>query len=73
MRQGENIAPFLFPLYLNDLEFCLQMYDVLGLSCIYKEIENVMNIYIKLFAFFYADDTVLFAESVESHQSLETL
>ena len=53
--------------------FFLQIHDVMGLSSISEEIENEMNIYIKLFALLYADDTVLFAESAESlHSQLNT-
>ena len=32
VRQGENLSPFLFSLYLNDLESFLTMNDITGLE-----------------------------------------
>ena len=55
---GENLYSFLFSLFLNDLEE-----NVIGLKTISGELENKLNIYLKLFVILYADDTVLMAES----------
>jgi hypothetical protein len=37
--------------------------NVIGLKTISGELENKLNIYLKLFVILYADDTVLMAES----------
>jgi hypothetical protein len=73
VRQGENLSPFLFSLYLNDLEDFLQSKNSLGLNCITDEIENELDIFIKMLVILYADDTVLFADSaVEMQIQLDT-
>ena len=73
VRQGENLSPLLFALYLNDLqEFLSKAYD--GLKVVSKMIE-VNNqtedtvLYIKLFAILYADDTIILAESQHEMQA----
>ena len=68
VRQGENLSPFLFSLYLNDLESFFQDKHVNGLNIITNEIEEELNIYLKLYVFLYADDTVLFSESANDLQ-----
>ena len=61
VRQGENLSPVMFFLYLNDLEtFLIHK----GLSGITLDItDDEVMIYIKLFSLLYADDTVLIADS----------
>jgi hypothetical protein len=54
-----NVFPFLFALYINDLESFLEGCYVEGLRSISDELESHLNLYIKLFAILYADDTVL--------------
>lgn len=63
VRQGDNLSPFLFSIYLNDLEHFLRSNGVNGIDCATDISENDIYIYIKLFAFLYADDTALIAES----------
>ena len=63
VRQGENLSPVLFALYLNDLENFMQDKNVHGLDSISDDIENELNMYLKLFVILYADDTVLMSES----------
>jgi hypothetical protein len=41
----------------------LQSKNYLGLNCITDEIENELDIFIKMLVILYADDTVLFADS----------
>jgi hypothetical protein len=67
LRQGENLSPILFALYLNDLEDYLQQRNH-GVEFVINE--NDFNIYIKLFVLLYADDTVLMSEDQESFQNL---
>jgi hypothetical protein len=40
VKQGENWSPFLFSIFLNDLESYLQSKDVSGLITLSEEIEN---------------------------------
>ena len=67
VRQGENLSPLLFSIFLNDLSDFLSAgtegirveYNVNGLDC-----------YIKLYALLYADDTILLSESPGDLQSM---
>lgn len=63
VRQGENLSPLLFSLYVNDLEDFLQSKNIVGLKSISDEIESELNLFLKLFTILYADDTVLLSES----------
>ena len=57
------MPPFLFSLYLNDLEEFLFNKNVIDLSTITDALEIELEIFLKLFIILYADDTVLLAES----------
>ena len=61
VRQGENLSPFLFTIFINDLRSFLDRYVFRGVDCYinYEEITSYFKILILLFA----DDTVLFADS----------
>jgi hypothetical protein len=59
VQQGGNLYPFLFSIYLNDLQQFFEERNVCGLVCISDEIEGEFDIYLKLFVLLYADDTVL--------------
>ena len=67
VRQGENISPILFAVFLNDLiEFILKendglsyISDTIHLDCDNKDI----YVYLRLYLLLYADDTVVLAES----------
>ena len=67
VRQGENLSPFLFSIYLNDLQNFLFTNGANGVICDinYEEI----SVYLKLLVLLYADDTVLFANSVTDMQT----
>ena len=66
VRQGENLSPVLFSLYLNDLESALiknnngVVIDLLG---------NDATHFIKLLVLLYADDTVIIGENKHSFQT----
>ena len=70
VRQGENLSPLLFSLYLNDLqEFLSKAYEGLNVASELIERFNQTDdtvLYLKLFALLYADDTIIMAES--SHE-----
>ena len=64
VRQGENLSPFLFALFINDIEdFMIQS------GCNPIEISGAdFQTFIKILIILYADDTVLFANSKENLQ-----
>ena len=65
VRQGENLSPFLFTIFLNDLETFLSESQ----NCNGNELEENMYAFLKLFVLLYADDTVILAESASDLQN----
>ena len=67
VRQGENLSPLLFSLYLNDFEnFIRSKFN--GLNLLSDDIKRFLSdddteIFLRLYTLLYADDTVVFAES----------
>ena len=73
VRQGENLSPLLFSIYLNDLEqFLSQSGNVNGVTCSCNNIEENAHILLKLFVMLYADDTVILAETADDLQNALT-
>ena len=68
VRQGENLSPLLFSLYLNDLESFLESKNGSGIEIAINN-ENA-ELYIKLFAILYADDTILMSDDEKHFQNL---
>ena len=75
VRQGDNLSPLLFSIYLSDLEsFLRSKYG--GLAYISELTENDDDLYeyIKMYIISYADDTVILAESpTELQMSLDAM
>ena len=67
VRQGENLSPLLFSLYLNDLESFLLSGGVESLEL--EVITQELHIYLKLLLLLYADDTVIFSNDKENFQA----
>ena len=65
VRQGENLSPLLFALYVNDLESYLKAN---GCNPIDLEFDDRITTYLKLLCILYADDTVIFADNEFSLQ-----
>ena len=73
VRQGENLSPLLFSLYLADLnEFisrsCKGLEKIQEMDQLVHDPTEDLVSYLKLYILMYADDTVLLAESPEDLQ-----
>ena len=72
VRQGDNLSPLLFAMYINDFEsYVKNKYD--GLPFLNVEIDrligdNELDMYLRLYILLYADDTIILAESVNQLQ-----
>ena len=66
LRQGKNLSPILFSLFLNDLESFLLRGNNFGMNIF----EDSLQCYLKLVVFAYAVDMLLFDESMEELQDL---
>ena len=66
VRQGENLSPLLFALFLIDLDtfFTKQKWDTLDyIDKLYSDCKNNVSRMLNLFVLLYADDTVIMAEN----------
>lgn len=68
VKQGENLSPFLFALFLNDLEDFLSDNNVNDLKDMSRLSREHIGMYLKLLLLLYADDTVIFAETAKELQ-----
>ena len=64
VRQGENLSPLLFSLFVNDLENFLQASGCHPVSTHTSEIESLMKIMVLM----YADDTIILSDSAAGLQ-----
>ena len=67
VRQGENLSPLLFSIYLNDPRHYLQASGLQGVRCETANDDKIM-IFLNLFILLFADDTVLFSNTKEDLQ-----
>jgi hypothetical protein len=62
VRQGENLSPLLFSLFIND--FCDVFKDAYdGLSGITEELRSKFDVFLSLYVLLYADDTLIMTEN----------
>ena len=72
VRQGENLSPLLFAIFLNDFELSIsKSYN--GLDDLANETKEQLSdddveYFIRIFTLLYADDTIVMAESAEELQ-----
>ena len=66
VRQGKNLSPFLFSIFLNYLEASLNSKGVFGVS-ITVTTDDIL-IFLKLLLLLYADDTVIFSDDKDTLQ-----
>ena len=66
VRQGENLSPILFSLYLNDLEKYLEEKGSRGIE--FSNIGNGVEVFFKIFILLYADDTALLSDDPTDFQ-----
>ena len=70
VRQGENLSPFLFAIYKNDLDTFFIENNIECLQKISEYAIDQMGLYLKLFLLLYADDTILISESATGMQRM---
>ena len=67
VRQGENLSPVLFAIYLNDFSQAIgSSFD--GLESLSVELQDEIDVFMKLYVLLYADDTIVLAESADQLQ-----
>ena len=64
VRQGENLSPLLFSLFVNGIEDFLLQHNCVNIDLH----DETLNMYLKLFVLMYADDTLIMANSPENLQ-----
>ena len=69
VRQGEKLSPFLFSIYLSDLEKYFIELNGNPLELLSEQSVNELNVFIKLFVILYVDDTVILADTKEGMQN----
>ena len=67
VRQGDNLSPLLFSIFLNDLQEHLAADNVKGV-----ELKDTFDetVWLKLFLLLYADDTIILSDNEEDFQKL---
>ena len=63
VRQGENLSPLLFSLFLNDLELFLKQHGSTPLDLPLGNNGLSLTMYLEIFVLLYADDTILVSEN----------
>ena len=67
VRQGENLSPVLFAIYLNDFNESIGS-SFNGLDSLSSDLLDKLDVFLKLYVLLYADDTIIMAETPEELQ-----
>ena len=67
--QGGNLSPFLFSVFLADLETFFIQNNVSGLTDISNICQEKLRMFLMIFVLLYADDTIILAESAADLQT----
>ena len=70
VRQGENLSPLLFAIYLNDLENFMNISGCRGIEIDVQDEEFM--IFLILFVILYADDTIILSDDPKEFQDILT-
>ena len=68
MRQGENLSPLLFSVYLNDLDYVMHTSGCKGIEVNIHDHEYI--IFLILFVILYADDTLVLSDNPKDFQDM---
>ena len=67
VRQGDNLSPLLFTIFVNDFKAYLKNHCN-GLGFLSNSMKNNLDVDEKIVALLYADDTIILTESEENMQ-----
>ena len=67
LRQGNNISPILFSMYLNDLETYFEANHINGVPIEFNA--DDIFVYLEMYVMLYADDTIIMSDFAESFQA----
>ena len=68
VRQGENLSPLLFNLFLSDVEAFFRENGAQGIFCGSHDQDETIATFLKIFILLYAGDTVILCDSAEGLQ-----
>ena len=66
LKQGDNVSPILFSMYLDDLEDYFDADGIDGVTIDYDS--DDISVFLKIFVLLYADDTIIISDNAENFQ-----